>query len=416
VNQRTAKLHSDTRQTGRKAVFSAIQRAGRIPRVEIARQTGISPATVTAITQELMRAGLIEEVEWTSESDGDDARRGRPPVGLKVRGKAGLVAGVKIGHESLMIGICDLEGRVIGEHRVDIPATPLEPREVVRLIHDALVAGLVVNGMGLDDLSGVGIGLSGFVDARRGFVHWSPSLAVRNVALRDALEAAIPLPFFLDNDANLVAKAEQLFGFGRGVANFVVVTIEQGVGLGIVVDHELYRGTRGCGAEFGHTKVHLDGALCRCGQRGCLEAYVAEYALLREADIILGPEPSWRGATTVERLMRLDEIAREGNEAARSIFRRAGRMFALGLSNIVNLFDPELIILAGEQLNMDHLCNADVMADLRRWSVKVDAPPARIRTHRWGDLMWAQGAAAMAVSGVTERALEALTAEGADAR
>ena len=95
----------------------------------------------------------------------------------------------------------------------------------------------------------------------RNFVHWSSSITERNIDFSHLLSNELPCPAFVDNDANLVAKAEQLFGLGKGLKNFLVVTIEHGVGLGIVLDGKLYRGERGCGAEFGHTKVQLDGAL-----------------------------------------------------------------------------------------------------------------------------------------------------------
>ncbi|MDZ7824614.1 MAG: ROK family protein [Ahrensia sp.] len=103
-------------------------------------------------------------------------------------------------------------------------------------------------------------------------------------------------PTYIDNDANLVTLAEQWFGKGRDVSDFAVVTIEGGIGMGVVLNHKIYRGAHGFGMEFGHTKMQLDGALCRCGQRGCLEAYVADYALVRE-----GGHSTQRGNTTHER-------------------------------------------------------------------------------------------------------------------
>ena len=207
------------------------------------------------------------------------------------------------------------------------------------------------------------------------------------------------VPTYLDNDANLVAMAEKTFGLGRGRSDFIVVTIEAGVGMGIILGGEIYRGTRGCGAEFGHTKVQLEGALCRCGQRGCLEAYVAEYALLREADTALGPDTTLSG-----QIARLLEAAKAGDPTAASIVSRAGRMFAMGLANIVNIFDPELIILAGEQMQFDYLYADEVIAEMRKSIVQVDAAPPEVVIHKWGNLMWARGAAAYALEFVQERA------------
>lgn len=125
-------------------------------------------------------------------------------------------------------------------------------------------------GVARSDLSGVGIGLPGFVDSAAGLVLWSSTLIDRKVPLAAAAQGRLGLPVTIDNDANLVALAELWFGSGRGLSDFAVVTIEHGLGMGLVVNHRIYRGARGLGMELGHTKVQLDGALCRCGQRAVL--------------------------------------------------------------------------------------------------------------------------------------------------
>ncbi|MCP4821834.1 MAG: ROK family protein, partial [Shimia sp.] len=216
------------------------------------------------------------------------------------------------------------------------------------------------------------------------------------------LTETLGIPVFLDNDANLVAMAEKSFGLGQGHSDFIVVTIESGVGMGVVINDEIYRGTRGCGAEFGHTKVQLEGALCRCGQRGCLEAYVADYALLREAMSASGGEDSRQ----VEELLA---AAKGGDAVAGSIVERAGRMFAMGLANLVNIFDPELIILAGEQMQASHLYAEEVIEAMRKLIVQVDKAPPEVVVHKWGNQMWARGAAAYALDNVSELALQDMT-------
>ncbi len=407
MTKRKPALIVEQKESGRRAVFSTIRREERVARIDIAQETGMSPATVTGITAELIDAGLIEEIARDPETS--DAKRGRPRVDLKVRGAAHLLAGIKVSDRQGTVAILDFEGGQVGECTRTVPHPVMRPPEFVAFIGELLAEAAGRAGLGVDAISGIGIGIAGFVDAPRGTVHWSPSLTERNVPLRDLLSDNLPLPVFLDNDANLVAKAEQWFGLGRKVANFIVITIERGVGMGIVINNEIYRGTRGCGAEFGHTKVQLDGALCRCGQRGCLEAYVADYALLREADIMtdtIGEEDPEK------RLMALFEQAQAGNHIAQSIFHRAGRMFAMGLANIVNVIDPALIILSGERMQFDYLYADDVIESMQNSLVEVDAPQPEVRIHKWGDLMWAKGAAAYAMEGVTELALSRMSVNG----
>jgi transcriptional regulator of PTS gene len=394
---------TDTRDRTRQEVVSLIRSAGQIARIDIAAETGVSPGTITAITQEMIQAGLVEEV--APEAGRAAAGRGQPRVSLKLRGEAHLVAGIKVSFRTLSVVLMDFEGNTVDEHVSQLSAPRLSAEalagEIGALLDDA-TAGI---GRKTEDISGLGVGLAGTIDAIEGFVHWSPSLTERNVQLRDTLEAALPMPVFLDNDANLVAKAEQLFGEARGVRDFIVVTIEQGVGMGIAINGEIFRGTRGCGTEFGHTKVHLDGALCRCGQRGCLEAYVADYALLREAEVSM---PAAADKTPEERLELLFDAAHAGDPTARSIITRASRMFAMGLANLVNIFDPSLLILSGERMSRGFLYSDDVLAAMRDSVVQVDAPPPEVKIHEWGDQMWAKGAAAFAMEGVTEIAVRRL--------
>jgi transcriptional regulator of PTS gene len=399
---------TDPRTQSRRQILDAIRKAGRIARIDLAQSLNISQATVTTITAQMIRVGLVEEL--APEEDSTQPRRGRPRVDLKLRGAAHVVAGLKVADRSISIVLVDFEGTVIAEHTFDMHKSRLPVDEMIANIDRALQETCALVAVPLASLSAVGVGIAGVVNADRGFVHWSPFFRERNIELGAKLSRALGKPVFIDNDTNLVAVAEQTLGFGRDVSNFVVVTIETGVGMGIVINDQLYRGARGCGAEFGHIKVHLDGALCRCGQRGCLEAYVADYALLREAEIISGPADA---APADRRVQALLEAARGGDATAQSIVNRSSRMFAMGLSNLVNLFDPQLIILSGERMQFDHLYAADVMAAIKDSIVQVDADPPEIVIHKWGDFMWARGAAMFALAGVAESALQEIAENAA---
>ena len=398
---------TDARETGTSLVFSEIRQASPIARIDIAQATGISPATVTTITAELLLKGLIEEVPVNPETN--TAKRGRPRVNLKIRGAAHLVAGMKLSDKSATVAILDFDGKRISNFTNLSPAATLDPILAVEFLRTTLVLALRDANLKLSDISGVGVGLPGIVDAPAGNVFWSQTLSERNVPFQEMLHKAFGAPVFLDNDANLVTIAEQRFGKAKDARNFIVVTIEQGVGMGIVIDGKLYRGTHGCGAELGHTKVQLDGALCRCGQRGCLEAYVGDYALLREASSAMSPVT---GASTEHQMEVLLEEAKSGNEMAQSIFRRASRMFAMGLANVVNIFAPELIILSGERMQYNYLYDEDMINDMKNWIVKMGGPPPDVQIHKWGDQMWAMGAAAYAIEGVTEIALKEMSSNG----
>lgn len=383
-------------------VMAAMRSAPEIARVDISRETGLSPATVTSLTSDLITAGLIEDAPGQAEP----ARRGRPRVNLRVRGDAHKVIGAKLSDRHITTAILDFAGNTLAEAEFPIPAGANSPHEVADLLEGAVQDVCQKHGCAPGDISAIGLGVPGFVDGPQGLVHWSRAFDRRDVRFGDVLAAQFGCPVFVENDANLIAMAELWFGMGREVRDFVTVTLENGLGMGIVIDRKLYRGSRRRGAELGHTKVALDGALCSCGQRGCLEAYVAEYALLREANLVLGDEPGLGDAKA--RMDALYAAAKGGNARALEIFRRAGRMFGLGLANVINIFDPSMIVLSGTAMRYEYLYDDAVLDEMRANIIKVDDDPPDVRVHEWGDVVWAKGAAALALEGITELALGSL--------
>ena len=389
---------SDTLRPLRQQVFERVRASGLIPRVQLAKDLGVSPASVTTITQELIEAGLIEEIAAPREGD---AGRGRPAVALGVRADAHLVAGMKLSDREHTAVIVDFAGNLIADDVIPRKPGPMTLVQLLAAIETLLNRVCDKAGIAKADLSAMGLGVPGFVDCVEGMVYWSSVLVERAIPLASVAQARLGLPVTIDNDANLVTLAELWFGAGRGLSNFAVVTIEHGVGMGYVLNHRMFRGAQRLGMELGHTKVQLDGALCRCGQRGCLEAYVADYALAREATTALNWEHK-EGQSISVVLESLYDHAKAGNGAARSIFRRAGRYLAVGLSNVINLFDPALIILSGERMRYDYLYAAETLAEMDNLAIVTGRPRPPIEIHAWGDLLWAHGAAALALSVVSE--------------
>lgn len=390
----------------RQQVFERVRSAGQTSRVDVAKDLGISPGSVTQLTSELISAGLIVE----AASPHDAHTRGRPPVALRIAPGAGYVVGMQLGDFTHSAVLADFAGTPICEYNCPSSAQQHEPEVLVREASSILNALLEKADLDVGQVSAVGVGIAGVVDHEAGVIPWSPLLRRRNVALRDMLSDAMGLPVLIDNDTNMVTLAELWFGAGRGRQSFAVVTIEYGVGMGLVLDNRLYRGSGGLGLELGHTKVQLDGALCRCGKRGCLEAYLADYALVREARVALGMHSESFGPIDIM-LETLYEQAKAGNQNARTIFHRAGRYLAVALSNVVHLFDPGLIILSGERMRYDYLYAEEVMAEMDNLTLDKGRPAPDIEINVWGGFVWAQGGAALALSSVTDELFSAVRAE-----
>lgn len=389
----------------RQQVLEQIRACGQISRSEVAKELGISPASVSAIVSGLVAEGLVTEIEGAPRESG----RGRPPVALKIVPEAGFVVGINLRSGLMTAVVLDFAGNEVANVTVGSDHSRLDLDAITERIDAGFAGVLAKAGLAPADIAATGIGIPGYVQEVTGLVYWSPILKLRNVNLGDLLSNRLNCPVFLDNDVNLLALAELWFGVGRGLSDFAVVTIEQGVGMGSVQGGRIFRGARGLGLELGHTTMQIDGALCRCGQRGCLEAYVADYALVREASTALdwenNPVPS--PAQMIEILF---DQAKAGNQEAQLIFRRAGRYLSAGMANMIRLFDPELVILSGARLRYDFLYAEEVLSEVHHFSDRLGRPRTPIEVHTWGDLVWARGAAALALSEITAQAGQAAEA------
>ena len=312
----------------------------------------------------------------------------------------GFVVGINLRFGLTTAVVLDFAGNEVASLTVDADHSRLDLHSLINRIESSIAGVLAKSGLALGDIAAMGLGMPGYVQEITGLVFWSPMLKTRNVGLGNLLSDKLGCPVFLDNDVNLLALAELWFGVGRGLSDFAVITIEQGVGMGLVQDSRIFRGARGLGLELGHITMQIDGALCRCGQRGCLEAYVADYALVREASTALdwedNPVPS-----PPQLIEILFDQAKAGNQEALQIFRRAGRYLSAGIANMIRLFDTELVILSGARLRYDLLYTEEVLSEIHHFSDQLGRPRTPIEVHTWGDLVWARGAAALALSETT---------------
>lgn len=365
----------------RRRVYETVRAQGRMSRADLAKALGVSAGSVTPAAADLLSGGWLREVDDDAAPHG----RGRPPVALALEPGAGAVAGLRLSDHEHTGVVIDLAGRPVGyaslRRRADtVAGLVAEARTLVSRLAAAAE-------MPRASLAALGVGLPGLVERDSGLLRWSPLARDRDADLAAALRAATGLPVTVGNDTDMLTVAELWFGKGRGLSDFAVVSVENGIGMGLVVDHAPYRGARGVGMELGHLCVALDGAACRCGRSGCLEAYVADYAVLRAAGL---PEGAGVAAVAAR--------AARGDAAARAALDEASRYLALGLANVVNLFDPRHVILSGAHSRLGS-ADADALHGAVAAHALAAVPP--IEVSAWDDLVWARGAAAMALSDAT---------------
>ncbi len=255
--------------------------------------------------------------------------------------------GVDVGGTRTRGALVDASGRIL--LRVEHPTDPEAGTKGIIAAVEELLARAAALDMAAD---AVGVGAAGFVDAKEGAVIFSPNLSYDDPQIRDALEARVDLPVVVDNDANAAAWGERTFGVASGCRHLALLTIGTGIGSGFVVDGRLVRGSTGAAAELGHIVVDIDGPQCNCGLKGCLEQTASGTAIARMAREALDVDPSssilaFAGSVGSVRAEHVARAAREYDPTARSVLRRAGQALGIGLSNVVNIFDPEAIVLAG---------------------------------------------------------------------
>lgn len=362
------------RDLNQAAVLRLIAAEPRIARAEIARRLPLSPATVTAVTRRLLEGGLIRVAD-RAPSNG-----GRPRLLLEIVGGAAHALGVKIAADHVTAVRVDLDAEVVERHDYHFDAAAAEALD---RLGDLLAP--LVDEEPRRSLLGVGLGVPGVVGPQ-GHVD-SPMLGWRDLPATELLERRLGVPVLADNDVNTLAVAERLYGRGRDADCFLTVTIGRGVGLGIVIGGNVYRGYRGGAGEFGHVTAVVDGERCSCGKRGCLETVASDVALVARArrSRVIGRR---QGIETLRKL------AAEGRPDALVLYADAGRALGRALADLVNVLAPELVLLSGEGiLAWPQLAGA--VEEAFREGLFPPLHSVQLEVDPWDDAKWARGAASL---------------------
>lgn len=306
-------------------VLESIIEYAPLSRARISEHTGLNKATVSSLVQDLIDRELVVEI-GPGQSSG-----GRKPVMLLFNSSAGYAVGVDLGVNYIRGVLTDLEGKVIEEYEKPLVSQLLQDvlPELISCI-EGLIAAMPDSPYGL---VGIGVGVPGIVNGQ-GEILFAPNLGWKHVPLQTMVEDIFRVPVTIDNEANAGAQGEQKYGAGRPYAHQIYISVGIGIGTGIIVNRELYKGASGFSGELGHLSIDYNGKLCRCGNRGCWELYASENALLEEA-----------AGTGYSDLESLIAGAEEGEPETLALFRRVGESLGVGIANIVNVFNPDIVII-----------------------------------------------------------------------
>jgi predicted NBD/HSP70 family sugar kinase len=369
-------------------VVRAVRLAGSLTQAEIARSTGLSAATVSNIVRELRDNGTVEV---TPTSSG-----GRRARAVTLSGDAGIVVGVDFGHSHLRVAVGNLAHQVLAEESepIDVDASASQGFDRAEQLVGRLVAA---TGVSPDKVIGVGLGVPGPIDVETGALGSTAILpGWSGINPRQELAERLHMPVQVDNDANLGALGELVWGGGRGVRDLAYIKVASGVGAGLVIDGRIYRGPGGTAGEIGHITLDEAGPVCRCGNRGCLETFTAARYVLELLRGSHGP-----GLT----MPRMVQLAREGDPGCRRVIADVGRHIGMGVASLCNLLNPSRVVLGGDLAEAGELVLASIRESVARYAIPSAARRLSIVPGALGARAEVLGALALALSEVGDSAL-----------
>ena len=399
------------------AVLDVLRRRKVVSRAQIARETGLTAATVSSAVSELESSGIVRTV-GVGESEG-----GRPPVLMRFNPEAFYIAGVDLGVSKAIAAIIDLEGRIVVRSRVEIDVYQGRDAIISALFNSLEDCISQLNarpnlpsppgppgppsppsppGPPRPRIAGIGLSVPGLIHADTGVSVFAPNIPGWNdVPIAQLFSDRFGLPAWVENDARAMAIGEAMFGAGRGRANFLCVNVGRGIGSGIVIGGQIYGGGTGTAGELGHMTVDPNGPLCPCGNRGCLEVMAAGPAIAASAirAVTSGVHTSIRqladgriDAITAE---LVSEAAQQGDPLARQLIAEAGRYLGIGIANAVNLLGPEIVVIGGGVARAGEILFDEVRRTVERRAFTTRFAMPAILNSEQGEEASAIGAAGM---------------------
>lgn len=378
------------REINKYHVLETIRCNSRISRVEISERTLLSGTTVSAITGALIEEGLVQAIHVKRPEDG---RRGRPRVLLDLIPDAAHVIGVKISSEQITTTIANFKGEAVYSMQMPVQVASRSTEAILDVIENSIHVCVAAHGIDRGKIKGIGIGVPDKFDPESGQKHSSSIFAGGEFLLAQLLEKRLGLRTRMAKPADLVALAESWFGYAQNNQSFAAITVDQTVGLALWIDDDLHRGATTLGAAFGHIKTGSGGKHCICGQQDCLDSYMkVDLSQLREKLAELSSPEHQKSENALSKLITL---ATAGNAWALEQINIQGKMLGVGVSHIINLINPEKIVMVTEDNRYEGMISASFHNSVRENSFSAHFEATEIIFHTINEQLWARGAAAL---------------------
>jgi N-acetylglucosamine repressor len=343
-HRKLASTSSDLKKINRMLVRDTIRKRGPVARSEIARMTGLTPPTISAIVNDMLEADIVREI-GRGVSTG-----GRRPILLELNPQAGFVLAVRIQRGEIVTALLNLTGHVLGNQLITRDTSvPEKVAEAIRESIDSLVLSADIR---RERILCCGVAFPGLISSADGMVARAPNLPWEKVPFGDMLREAVGgIPVHVENISNAAALGEQTYGSGRGCANLIYLNLSVGIGAGIIIDNRVYGGAQGYAGEIGHVAVTSEtGPRCGCGRYGCFEAVCGVRAVLERIKASVHDETFFDLGLQKDRITINDVLNTNLSELpeVQAILSDTGRTIGLVIGSILNLFNSEMVILGGE--------------------------------------------------------------------
>jgi predicted NBD/HSP70 family sugar kinase len=326
--------HSKIKETNRKKIITLLLEKNEITKLDISRILDISITTVSTNITELKNEGIVEDVRHL-ESTG-----GRKAIAVKLSENCKFSIGIALTPNNIKIALVNLKKEIIEKLKIRHKNNGIE--NLIEIINENIALLMEKHNLDSEKILGIGISLPGTVDFENGIIKYSYLLGIKDFNLKEKFEY-LNVPIYVDNEANLSAYYEFL-NRKNILKNLLYVSITDGLGLGIIIDGKIYRGDNDSSGEFGHIKVALNGKKCKCGARGCLEAYTSMNSLVDGYN-----EVSLEAISDVE---EFEELYLKGEEATKKVLDKYLKILGMGISNLIMLLDPNTVIIGGDINNL----------------------------------------------------------------
>lgn len=328
-------------------ILNALRDHSPVSRASLATATGLNKTTVSSLVQQLIDANFVSEI-----GAGRTEETGRPGILLELNPRAGCIIGAEIGVDFISAIVTDFAAEIMWRHLEQIDMHSSRESTIGRTL-EVIKEGIEQTRGRCKAVLGLGLGLPGVVDVGSGTLLFAPNLGWRNVPLREMLQGEFDFPVYVDNEANMATLGESYFGVARGAKNVLYVSAGVGLGGGIVLDGRILSGTAGFAGEVGHMTMVIDGLDCNCGNHGCWETLVSREALYRRIrDEVASGNTSSLTPYVLDKskLLTVDlivEAARSGDEVAIAALEETAYYLGIGLANLVNALNPEIVVFGG---------------------------------------------------------------------